>query len=133
LTGGRTVRGSHSSEDVREEQISTTLLPEWARERADGQWYGPLAAGRSSQQAKPEAATNLIVVVPDEGDDDWVKARVFDNPEQAMALVETLVEDGLAPERVSIFSATQLGVDVAYKPVVKLTEGRKQKKSPGTA
>ncbi len=126
------VSGNHSSEDVREEQNSTTLLPEWARERADGRWYGPVAAGRSSQEAKPKAAANLIVVVPDEGEGEWVKARVFDDLGQAAALAETLVEDGLAPERMSIFSATQLVVDVAYKPVVKLTEGRKQKKSPGT-
>jgi len=127
------VSGNHGSEDVSEEQSHTMRLPEWARERADGRWYGPLAAGQSSQQAKPKEPTSLIVVVPNEGEDDWAKARVFDNPGQATALVETLVESGLAPERVSIFSATQLAVEVAYQPVVKLKERRKRKKSPGTA
>ena len=125
------VRGNHSSKDVPEEQSFTTRLPEWARERADGRWYGAPAAVQSSQQAKPQEPTNLIVVVPNEGEDDWAKARVFDNPGQATALVQTLVDDGLAPERVSIFSATQLAVEVAYQPVVKLTERRKRKKSPG--
>jgi hypothetical protein len=125
------VRGNHSSEDVPEQQGLAARLPEWARERADGRWYKPPAAGQPSQRAEPKAPTNLIVVVPDEGEDDWAKARIFDNPGQATALVEALVEGGLAPERVSIFSATQLVVNVAYQPVVKLTERRKRKKSPG--
>jgi hypothetical protein len=125
--------GNHGSEDVSEEQGYTMRLPEWARERADGRWYGPLAASQSSPQAKPKEPTSLIVVVPDEDEDDWAKARVFDNPGQATALVETLVESGLAPERVSIFSAIQLAVEVAYQPVVKLKESRKRKKSPGAA
>ena len=125
------VSGNHSSEDVPEEQSLTTGLPEWARERADGRWYGPAAAERSSQPAKPKAPTNLIVVVSDEGEDDWAKARVFDDPGEAAALVQMLVEGGLAPERVNIFSATRLVVDVAYQPVVELKERRKQKKSPG--
>lgn len=125
-------RANHSSEDVPEEQSFTTGLPEWARERAEGQWYEPPAAGRSSPQGKPKVSGKLIVVVPEEGDD-WAKARVFDNSGQAMALVKTLVEGGLAPERVSIFSATQLVVDVVYRPVVELKKRRKQKKSSGAA
>jgi len=124
---------NHSSEDVPEEQSFTTGLPEWARERAEGQWYEPPAAGRSSPQGKPKLSGKLIVVVPDEGDDDWAKARVFDNSGQATALVETLVEGGLAPERLSVFSATQLVVDVVYRPVVELKKRRKQKKSSGAA
>ncbi len=125
-------RANHSSEDAPEEQSFTTGLPEWARERAEGQWYEPPAAGRSSPQGKPKVSDKLIVVVPEEGVD-WAKARVFDNSGQAMALVETLVEGGLAPERVSIFSATQLVVDVVYRPVVELKKRRKQKKSSGAA
>ena len=111
----------------------TARLPDWARERADGQWYGSPPTGRSSRQAKPEAPTKLILIVPDEGEDDWAKARLFDNSGQATALVESLVRDGLAPEQVSIFSATQLAVEVAYQPVVKLKESQKRKKSPDTA
>jgi hypothetical protein len=126
------VRGNHSSEDVPEEESFITRLPEWARERADGRWYGSPATGRSSRRAKPKAATKLIVVVPDEGEDDWAKARVFDNPGQATALVEVLVDDGLAPERVSIFRATQMVIDVAYRPLVQLTESSKQEEAPGT-
>lgn len=116
------MRGNHSSEDGSEEESFITRLPEWARERADGRWYGSPATGRSSRRAKPKAATKLIVVVPDEGEDAWAKARVFDNPGEATALVEMLVDDGLAPEQVSIFSATQLVVGVAYQPVVELKE-----------
>lgn len=126
------VRGNHSSEDVPEEEGFITQLPEWARERADGRWYGSPATGRSSRRAKPKAATKLIVVVPDEGEDDWAKARVFDNPGEATALVEMLVDDGLAPEQVSIFSATQMVIDVAYRPLVELTESSKQQEAPGT-
>ena len=125
------VRGNHSSEDVPEQQGLAARLPEWARERADGRWYEPPAAGQPSQQAKPKAPTKLIVVLPDESEDDWAKARIFDNPGQATALIETLVESGLAPEGMSVFSATRMVVDVAYQPVVKLTERRKRKKSPG--
>ena len=123
------VRGDHSSEDVPEEQSSTARLPEWARERAEGRWYGPAAAGPSSEQAKPKTPSKLIVFVPDEGKGDWAKARVFDNPKEATALVQTLVEGGLAQEGVNVFSARQLVVDVAYKPVVELKEKRKRRKS----
>jgi hypothetical protein len=117
-----------SSEDVPEGQRSTTGLPEWARERADGRWYGSPAAEPSSQRAESRAPTKLIVVVPDEDGGEWVKARVFDNPSDAAALVEMLVQGGLAPERVSVFSATQLTVEVAYRPVVELKERRKRGK-----
>jgi hypothetical protein len=43
------------------------------------------------------------------------------------------VQDGLAPERVSIFSATQMVVDVAYQPRVELKEGQIQEEAPDTA
>lgn len=121
--------GNHDSEDVPEELGLTTRLPEWARERAEGQWYGPSAAGGSTRQEKPKLAGKLIVLVPDQGEDAWAKARVFDNSGQATALVQTLVEGGLAQEGVNVFSARQLVVDVAYKPVVELKEKRKRRKS----
>jgi hypothetical protein len=126
------VGGNHGSQDGLEEIGFAARLPEWARERADGQWYGPPAPGGSSRQAKPEAHTKLILIVPDEDEDGWVKARLFDNSRQAAALVELLVQDGLAPERVSIFSATQMVVDVAYQPQVEL-KSRKQDEARGTA
>ena len=107
-------------------------LPDWARERADGQWYGPPATGQSSRQAKPEAPTKLILIVPDEGEDDWAKARLFDNSGQAAALVESLVQEGLAPERMSIFRATQMVVEVVHQPRVEL-KSRKQGEAPDTA
>jgi hypothetical protein len=119
------VRGNHSSEDVQEDQGLTTVLPEWARERAEGRWYGPPTAGQSPQQAKRGAATNLIVVVSHKGGDDWAKARVLANPGQATTLVQELVEGGLAPEQVTVFSATQLTVNVGYRPVVELKRRRK--------
>jgi hypothetical protein len=125
------VAGDLSSEDVPEQQTLAAGLPEWARERADGRWYEPSTAGQSSQRAKPKAPTSLIVVLPDEGEDDWAKARVFDSPEEATALVQTLVEGGLAPEGVSVFSATQMVVDVAYRPVVDLKQRRKRSKPRG--
>ncbi len=123
------VGGNHGSQDGLEEIGFAARLPEWARERADGQWYGPPAPGRSSRQAKPKAHTKLILIVPDEDEDEWVKARLFDNSRQAAALVELLVQEGLAPERVSIFSATQMVVDVAYQPRVEL-KSRKQDEAP---
>jgi hypothetical protein len=119
------VRGNHSSEDVPEDQGIRTWLPEWARERAEGQWYGPSTAGRSTQQAKHPAATNLIVLVSQKGEDEWAKARVLNNPGQATTLVQELVEGGLAPEQVTVFSATQLTVNVGYRPVVELKRRRK--------
>ncbi len=120
------VGGNHGSQDGLEEIGFAARLPEWARERADGQWYGPPAPGRSSRQAKPEPATKLILIVPDEDEDEWVKARLFDNPGQAAALVESLVQGGLAPEQVSIFSATQMVVDVAYQPRVELKSQKQE-------
>lgn len=125
--------GNHDSEDVPEELGLTTRLPEWARERAEGQWYGPSAAGGSTRQEKPKLAGKLIVLVPDQGEDAWAKARVFDNSGQATALVQTLVEGGLSPKQVSVFSGAQLTVNVAYRPVVELKRRRKREKSPDTA
>jgi hypothetical protein len=119
------VRGNHSSEDLSEEQGLSTWLPEWARERAEGQWYGPSTAGRPTQQAKRPAATNLIVLVSQKGEDEWARARVLKDPGQATTLVQDLVEGGLAPEQVAVFSATQLTVRVGYRPVVELKRRRK--------
>jgi hypothetical protein len=115
-------RENHSPEDVQREQSFVARLPEWARERENRQWYGPLAADQSPQRAKPKPPTKLIVVIPDEGGGDWAKARIFDSPGQAAALVEMLVEGGLAPEQVSVFSATTIVVNVAYQPLVELEE-----------
>jgi len=122
-------RGNHSPEGIPEEQSLTSQLPEWARERENRHWYEAPAAAHTSQQAKLKTPSKLIVVIPHEGEDDWAKARVFDNPGEAVALLEMLVGDGLAPEQVSVFSATQIVVDVAYRPVVKLKASRKQAKS----
>lgn len=124
------MRGKQNSEDLPEGQGLSTRLPDWAREREDGQWYGTRPAGRPSRQAKPKAPTNLIVVVPDEGEDDWTKARVVDSPEQAAALVEKLVQEGLAPEQVSVFAATHVLVNVAYKPLVDLEEMLREEERP---
>jgi len=123
------VRGNHSSDGTPEEENLTAQLPEWARERENRHWYEAPAAAQTSQQAKLKTPSKLIVVIPHEGEDDWAKARVFDNPGEAATLVEMLVGDGLAPEQVSVFSATQMVVNVDYRPVVKLKASRKQAKS----
>ena len=122
--------GKHNSQDGLEEIDFAARLPDWARERADGQWYGPTPTRRSSRQAKSEAHTKLILIVPDEDEDEWVKARLFDNSEQAAALLESLVQGGLAPERVSIFRATQMVVEVVHQPRVELKESRGQDEAP---
>ena len=122
-------RGNHSPAGIPEEQSLTAQLPEWARERENRHWYEAPAAAHTPQQAKLKTPSKLIVVIPHEGEDDWAKARVFDNPGEAVALVEMLVGDGLAPELVSVFSANQIIVNVDYRPVVKLKASRKQAKS----
>jgi hypothetical protein len=115
------VGGNHRSEGGLEELNSIARLPEWARERADHQWYEQAPTRQSSRQVKPEAATKLILIVPDKGKDDWAKARLLDNSGQATALVESLVQGGLAPEQLSIFRATQMVVEVIHQPRVELT------------
>lgn len=126
------VGANRGSQNGLQELDFAARLPEWARERADGQWYGPTPTKRSSRQAKPEAATKLILIVPAKGKSDWAKARVLDNSGQATALVESLVQDGLAPEQMSIFSATQMVVEVVHQPRVEL-KSRKQGEVPDTA
>ncbi|KPK46817.1 MAG: hypothetical protein AMJ77_05075 [Dehalococcoidia bacterium SM23_28_2] len=106
-------------------------LPEWARERADGQWYTASAAEQPPQQANGRASA-ILIVVSDQSKDDWSKARAFDDPGEAAALIETLVNKGLSPELVTVFSGAQMDVDVAYRPVVEfkeLKERRRKKKS----
>ena len=124
--------GNHNPQYGLEELDFAARLPDWARERADGQWYGSAPTRRSSRQAKPEAPTKLILILPDEGEDDWARARVLDNSGQAAALVESLVQEGLAPERMSIFRATQMVVEVVHQPRVEL-KSRKQGEAPDTA
>ena len=131
-----------SSEDASEERGFKARVPEWAREREEGRWYGAPPAEGSPRPAKTEpaktdaaktdaaktdAASKLIVVLPDEAEKGWAKARVLDSPGEAAALVETLVDGGIAPELVSIFSATQMAMNVAYRPVVQLKEGRRRR------
>ncbi|MGQ9572306.1 MAG: hypothetical protein ACUVV3_03850 [Dehalococcoidia bacterium] len=119
--------------NIPQKQGFAASLPEWARERENRQWYEPAATRHSPRQAKPKAPTKLIVFLRDAGEDEWAKARIFDEPKAATALVEALVESGLAPQKVSVFSATQLVVDVAYQPLVELKDSQKQGRPPATA
>jgi hypothetical protein len=121
------VRANDRLEGAQGEQNLAAQLPEWARERADGRWYTASAVEQPPQRTNAKAPA-ILIVVSDQSKDDWAKARAFDNAGEAAALIETLVNDGLSPELVTVFSGAQMVVQVTHHPVVELKERRKQKK-----
>ena len=66
---------------------------------------------------------SVIVVAFHEGRDNVGEAHLFDDLQVAGRFVETLVEDGLDQQRLSVFSCTRLSVHLTYRAVVHLKAG----------
>lgn len=62
----------------------------------------------------------MIVLVSELDDATHGEIHVFDGPDEAAKLVETLLESGFGRERLRVFAANELSVQVTHRPVVSL-------------
>lgn len=87
--------------------------------------YQPAFLGEATPRAGPPAPA----APAPEGDaffvsvtrQDTAEAHHFDNPAEAQAFVETLLEQGVSEEEVTAFSGHKLALKVSRRPIVKLT------------
>jgi len=124
---------NHSSEPVKPNEDLTAQVLDWARDRAEAlEGNGAISEAKPAQEATPETppevireakvepSSRVIVVAHEEGKDESGEAHVFEDFQAAGQFVETLVEDGLDPQRLTVFNCTQLNVHLSYRAVVRL-------------
>jgi hypothetical protein len=70
----------------------------------------------------------MIVLVSELDDATHGEIHVFDGPDEAAKLVETLLESGFGRERLRVFAASELAVQVTHRPVVSLVSSKAQAK-----
>jgi hypothetical protein len=126
-------RKDQSTEPVQEKNDLTAQVLDWARDRTEA-----LEGGNETSEVKPSQETtqetpqetterakagvspSVIVVALHEGRDNCGEAHLFDDLQAAGRFVETLVEDGLDQQRLTVFNCTQLNVHLTYRAVVHL-------------
>jgi hypothetical protein len=124
---------NQSTEPVQEKNDLTAQVLDWARDRTEA-----LEGGNETSEVKPSQETtqetpqetterakagvspSVIVVALHEGRDNCGEAHLFDDLQAAGRFVETLVEDGLDQQRLTVFNCTQLNVHLTYRAVVHL-------------
>jgi len=126
---------NHSSEPVKEKEDLTAQVLDWARDRAEAlEGNGATSEAkpvqeveretptppRATEEAKFEPSSRIIVVAHEEGTNEAGEAHLFEDFQAAGQFVETLVEDGLDPQRLTVFNCTQLNVHLSYRAVVRL-------------
>jgi hypothetical protein len=122
------LRKNQSAEPVQEKDDLTAQVLHWARDRT-GALEGSSAASEvrppqeTVQETKTAVSPSVIVVAFHEGRDNVGEAHLFDDLQVAGRFVETLVEDGLDQQRLSVFSCTRLSVHLTYRAVVHLKAG----------
>jgi hypothetical protein len=123
------LRKNQSAEPVQEKDDLTAQVLHWARDRTEAlEGSGEPSDVKPSQEAtqetaqetKVEASPKVIVVALREGTDNCGEAHLFDDLQAAGRFVETLVEDGLDQQRLTVFNCTQLNVQLTYRAVVHL-------------
>ena len=121
------VRKNQSPEPVPEKEDLTAQVLDWARDRTEAlEGTSTASEAKPSQETKPKASPRVIVVALHEGTDDCGEAHLFEDLKAAGRFVETLVEDGLDQQRLSVFNCTQLNVHLTYRPVVHLKASEAQ-------
>jgi uncharacterized protein YhaN len=124
---------NQSAEPVQEKNDLTAQVLDWARDRTEalegGNETSDVKPSRETlqetlretpQETKEEASPRVIVVALREGTDNCGEAHLFDDLQAAGRFVETLVEDGLDQQRLTVFNCTQLSVQLTYRAVVHL-------------
>jgi len=135
---------NHSSEPIEEKEDLTAQVLDWARDRTEALEGSSTASEakpsqetnrdrtealegsstasevKPSQERKTKAPPRVIVVALHEGTDNGGEAHLFEDLEAAGRFVETLVEEGLDQQRLTVFNCTPLIVHLTYRPVVQL-------------
>jgi len=127
------LRKNQSAEPVQQKDDLTAQVLHWARDRTEAlEGSGETsdvkpspettqeATQEAAQETKVEASPKVIVVALREGTDNCGEAHLFDDLQAAGRFVETLVEDGLDQQRLTVFNCTQLNVHLTYRAVVHL-------------
>ena len=68
-------------------------------------------------------ATSMVVMVLDPDDAKRGEITVVEDPKAAARMVESFLESGYKQERIRVFSATPLQMQIVQKPVVSFSEG----------
>lgn len=68
-------------------------------------------------------ATSMVVMVLDPDDAKRGEITVVDDPKAAARMVESFLEAGYKQERIRVFNATPLQMQIVQKPVVSFSEG----------
>jgi hypothetical protein len=123
------LRKNQSAEPVQQNDDLTAQVLHWARDRTEAlEGSGetsdvkpsPEATQEAAQETEVEASPKVIVVALREGTDNCGEAHLFDDLQAAGRFVETLVEDGLDQQRLTVFNCAQLNVHLTYRAVVHL-------------
>jgi hypothetical protein len=116
-----------SLEPVEGKKDLTAQVLHWARDRTEAFEGGsavtevkPSQEMEMDTETKPRVSPRVIVVALNEGADDRGEAHLFEDLQAAGHFVETLVEDGLDQQRLTVFNCTQLNVHLTYRAVVHL-------------
>lgn len=122
---------NHSPEPVEGKDDLTAQVLDWARDRTEA-----LEGNSAPSEAKPsqetetktktKASPRAIVVALHESADDRGEAHLFEDLQAAGRFVETLVENGLDHQRLSVFNCTRVNVQLTYRAVVHLKASEEQ-------
>jgi hypothetical protein len=122
---------NHSPEPVEGKDDLTAQVLDWARDRTEA-----LEGNSAPSEAKPsqetetktktKASPRAIVVALHESADDRGEAHLFEDLEAAGRFVETLVENGLDHQRLTVFNCTRVNVQLTYRAVVHLKASEEQ-------
>jgi hypothetical protein len=131
-------RKNQSTEPVQEKNDLTAQVLDWARDRTEAlEGFGEASDLEPSQETpkeppqetKTETSSRVVVVALHEATDNCGEAHLFEDFQAAGHFVETLVEDGLDQQRLSVFNCTQLSVHLTYRAVVHLKATEEQETS----
>lgn len=67
-----------------------------------------------------DMADRVIVMVSDLDDGQHGEINVFEDPEKAARLIESLLESGYEQERIRVFNGDEMAMQVSHRPVVAL-------------
>jgi hypothetical protein len=122
---------NHSPEPVEGKDDLTAQVLDWARDRTEA-----LEGNSAPSEAKPsqetetktktKASPRAIVVALHESADDRGEAHLFEDLQAAGRFVETLVENGLDHQRLTVFNCTRVNVQLTYRAVVHLKASEEQ-------
>jgi hypothetical protein len=139
---------NQSTEPVQEKNDLTAQVLDWARDRTEAlEGFGEASDLNPSQETpqerpeetpkeppqetKTETSSRVVVVALHEATDNCGEAHLFEDLQAAGHFVETLVEDGLDQQHLSVFNCTQLNVHLTYRAVVHLKTTEEQEASDG--